>query len=161
MLQIEKEHKQLVIREIPLRNWGLGVFFLLIGLFILFWSFFEKRPISVAIGSLRSLPFALGFIYFFTKFPLVTIRIDKNTESVPVRKKGLFKTETSINFFREINGPIFVKEIKAFMLPETNQLILPLKTGEQVPLTSALEADEVKYAGVADEISRYIQSSGH
>jgi len=157
MLQITRDNNEIIVHEIPLAQWFYCILIGLIfgGLFFIGLSLFTK--IFLLAFSVGTLIFAAAALLIHWDNPSTTVKINKPGKTVSVRKKSLVGYKFDVYNFDEVADFIYVDEIEA--LPKRFRIILPLKNGEKIELSSQTTTNEREYSAAADSLNSYIFGS--
>lgn len=159
MIKIKENPEEVTIEEIPFSQW-IGFFFLfLFFLFYLIFGFTTFVGIDITLNMKLFLSFwslALSGVLVFVFCPSIKIKINKQKKSIIIYKKSLIKNDSSIYFFNQIGELIFVNAKQGSRGGMSYQLILPLKNGEKIEISSSIGSKESQYYKTADLINEYI-----
>ena len=155
MISVTKNKDEIIVREIPFAQWinavivgavlFLVVFFMLsstTGFFNLAWSL----GVFVAVA---------GFFLYLLDNPSITTKINKQGETVSIRKQSLIRYTFNVYSFKEISDLIYVIELQAG-LEKRYQLLLPLKNGQEIELSTSIGMNKGEYFDTADLMNKYI-----
>ena len=156
MLRAAQNKDEITIREIPVARWfgysALAIF-LSIPLFItisrqenyseLFWL------IGLGGGALICLVLALTN-------PITTTRINQPGQTVSVRKQSLLTYSFAVYSFNEIAEQIYVEAQEGGRGGTVYQLIMPLKDGRKIELSTVEGSKRSRYYDAASLLNPYI-----
>jgi hypothetical protein len=157
MLQITRESDEIIVHEVPVAQWFYSIVAGLVlgGVFFVGISFLTKIPVlAICVGTLV---FAGAALLYHRDNPSTTVKINKQGKIVSVRKKSLVGYKFEIYNFEELADLIYVDEIQ--VLPKRYQIILPLKNGKKIELSSQVKINEREYFDAADSLNSYIFGS--
>ena len=157
MLQITKDNDELIVHEMPVAQWlnSIVVGLMFGGLFFLGFSLLTK--IFVAALSVGTIVFVAAFLIYLWDNPSTTVKINKQNKLVSIRKASLVGYKFNIYNFDEIADEIYVDEF-GFM-PKNHQILLPVRNGEKIELSTQIRMNEREYFDVADLMNSYIFDS--
>lgn len=125
MLEIRESRSEVVVREKPFLKW-MAAFSLTYGAsFIVYFVFSPPALWTLVIA-------VAVFLGYLIAFPSFTVKIDRQSRIVSVRRQSLIKYDFKVFGFDEIDGPLFVSEGTG-----KHQLIMNLKDGRQIALSAA------------------------
>jgi hypothetical protein len=159
MLQITKNKDEIVVREISVAQW---LYSLIIAV-ILFFSVFiglEKLTHSLTLAGIlgTSVSFT-GILLYLMANPSTTIKINKQGQTISIRKRSPIKSIFKIYSFNEISDLIYVGEFKDSGFQTNYQIIMPLKNGQNLELSNPMRMNSAEYIDAADSINSYIFGS--
>jgi hypothetical protein len=157
MLRITGNNEQLMIRELPIVQWGFA-FFVSIALILGIYFMFSLEDLSFSwIAPSLTMSIAAGILLFnlFTN-PSTTIRINRPGKTISIRKQSLINYTFNVYSFDEIAGLISVDEIASAEWQKSYQLNLRLKSGGNVKLSTSSDYQKGQFFEAADFMNSYI-----
>lgn len=155
MFRIEENGEELFIKEFPVWNWL--IYFVIFSILVNFFYLFVSEFIDINISSIIEVFFITVFtcLLVYIYFPITKIHINKQKQTLAVSKENLLKNEYKIYSFKEIEDVIFVEEIK-LGFKTGFQLVLPLKNGEKLKLSSQNGIRDNDYVETAKLLNKFI-----
>lgn len=165
MLQINDNTDELIIREGNASLWGgfvtLFVCAILGGNYLL--SILKGNAvISIDISSivfLAAMFYMIVTIFYMVINPGTTIKLNKKSKLLAIEKKGLFKNSLKFYPFREIAGLIYVEEIGTAKGNTNYELVMNLKSGEEIKFLSDAASNTGEYFNAANFMNDVIFDS--
>src|SRR5215211_6781337 len=149
MLRVAQNKDEIIIRELPIARWSS---FSALAIFL-------SLPFSIAFSSSRdfSEQFWLigigvgGVVCLFLALmsPITTTKINKPGQTVSVRKQSLITYSLNVYSFNEIDDLIYVDEKQGGRGGTTYQLIMPLKSGKKIELSTTDGSKKGQYFDAA------------
>ena len=156
MLRVAQNKDEIIIRELPVANW-IGFSGFTIFLFVLFLiSLSLNKDISDQLWLTFIGVGALIFLSFSLLNQIMTIKINKPGQTVSVRKQSLLTYSFKVYSFNEIDNPIYVEAKAGGRGGKIYQLIMPLKTGEKIELSTSEGSKKSQYFDAAHLMNPYI-----
>ncbi|HEY0459327.1 MAG TPA: hypothetical protein VGC97_09345 [Pyrinomonadaceae bacterium] len=156
MLRITESKDEIIVREVPIIHWTASVTILVVLSLIGYFSFLYKRDIFDLIWTLGIFFSAGAFLFYIFAVPATTTKINKPGKTVSIRKQSLIKYSFDVYSFSEISDLIYVKETKDSRGNISYQLMLPLKDGQKIEISTSISLKEGKYFDAADLMNKYI-----
>jgi hypothetical protein len=156
MLRVAQNKDEIAIREIPVARWlGFAALALLISI-----------PVLIALSSSGDLSEkfwlvglgggALSCLLLALLNPVTTTKINKPGQTVAVRKQSLLTYSFKVYSFNEIADLIYVEAQDGGRGGKVYQLIMPLKTGEKIELSTTEGSKRSQYFDAAMLLNPYI-----
>lgn len=159
MLQIAENTDEMIMREIPYAQW-VGSFF--ISLFSFIFVYHSLSTIGDSFNPAWVLAITVsGVIFFFSLLtsPALTIKINKQKRTISVRKQSLLKYSFDIYDFDDVADLIYIDEKNEARENKSNKIILPLKDGSKIELSTPIGAKQSQYFNAAQLMNSYIFDS--
>ena len=158
MLRVAQDKEEIIIRELPIGSW-IGAAAIIVVLSVLVgYLYFSEATVS----QIWLVVFCGGaFISIFQALlsPLTTIRINKPGQTVAVRKQSLFTYSFKVYSFSEIADVISVETVDGGRGTKLYQLVMPLKNGERIELSTPDGSKRSQYYDAVSLISPYMFES--
>ena len=156
MLRIRQSEDEIIIREIPFLKWINALITAIVVFFIALIAVSSVKGIASIFWLLCLIAPLVGFLLYLFTYQTVTTKINLRGQTVSVRKKSLIKYEFSVYSFSEIAGLIYVELKNESSGRNIHQLIMPLKDGEKIELSTADGSKKSQYFDAAHLMNPYI-----
>ncbi len=159
MFQIKEKDGIVIVREIPIiqRNISFGLFIILsFFIYIGFTSSANENLFNNFFCIIGMFVAALGSLLFLITNIATTVKIDKYGEILSVREQSVIKYSFKVYSFSEVAKPIFVDETKDFRGNKTYQIIISLKDGQKMALSTSIGINEGQLFGATELMNSYI-----
>jgi hypothetical protein len=155
MLRTTRNIDEIITREIPLAS-AIGSSALAIFLsFIVFYISTVNRNLEllwiISMGG-----FALICLFVALTSPITTTKINKPGQTVSVRKRSLIKYSFNVYSFNEIDDLIYVETRVRGRSGKVYQLIMPLRSGEKIELSTEDGSKKSQCDDAASLLNTYI-----
>jgi hypothetical protein len=152
MLRATENKGELIIREVPVNQWAF-FFALAVVLFLIYFLFSDSyawyKVLFIA-------ALAISFVFLFLSEPVTTIKIDRGAKFVSVRKRSLLNYSFKVYSFNEIEDSIYVEAKEGDRFGTIYQILMPLKNGEKIELSTSTSLNKDDYFKVVGLINPYI-----
>ena len=159
MLRITENKDEIIVREIPFFDWVRAAVAGLIFFFIVCAALASKENLSDLLWVLILLTPIGAFLLFLLTTPTFSVKINKPGKTVSVRRQNLFKYSFEVYSFSEIADLIYIDtKLLGEQGRETAfyQLMLPLKTGKNIEISSSGGSKDNEYQNAVDLMNPYI-----
>lgn len=157
MLQITRESDEIIVHEIPVEQWFYAVIVGIIFGAMCFAGLFYLTKIIVLALPVGALVFATAALLYQYDNPSTTVKVNKQGRTISIRKKSLVGYQFKIYNFEDVADLIYVDEIGTW--ENEHRIILPLKNGEKIELSSQSRISKHEYSDAADSLNSYIFES--
>lgn len=150
-----EQDSKLIVKELPLGKWIMGLLIFLLFPVIVLISLFDKN-LPTLLAGIFTFPFVVGSIYIFSTSPFITITVDRFRETVSIEKQTLFNYKISTINFRELDGLLSIREKTAGSLT-TYYIKIPLKNNPKMEKSIELETLNRDFYKAVKRMNDYIE----
>ncbi len=159
MLRLTENKDEIIVHEIPLFEWIRAGITGSVFIFIVCAALVSKAHLSDLMWIIWVLAPLGAFLLLSLTTPATTVKINKPGKTVSIRRQSLFKYSFDVYSFNEIADFIYIDT--KLSGPEgresmTYQLILPLKSGENIELSTPAGSKDNEYLNAIDLMNPYI-----
>lgn len=159
MRKIIENEDEIILQETPYKQW-------IISLIIAGFSFLFVYRSFTETADYFNLAFVLaiavsGTIFFLSLLfnSAITTKINKQKRLISVRKQSLLKYSFKVYDFDEVADLIYVQDEADKRGNKSYQMILPLKDGSKIEISSVISTKESQYYNTAQKINSYVFDS--
>jgi hypothetical protein len=154
MISVTKNKDEIIVREIPVAQWINAVIVGAVLFLVVFFMLSSTTSFFNLAWSLGAFVAVAGFFLYLLDNPSITTKINKQGETVSVRKQSLIKYTFNVYSFKEIADLIYVYELGA--MPKIYQILLPLNNGREIEISTQIKMNAREYFEAADLMNSYI-----
>ncbi|HQU83364.1 MAG TPA: hypothetical protein PKY59_09580 [Pyrinomonadaceae bacterium] len=158
-MKVTESTDEIILQETPYLQWIIS---LVIAAFSFLFVYRSLSEMTDYFNLAWTLAIAVsGSIFFISLLfnPAITTKINKQKKLISIRKQSLVKYSFKVYNFDEVADLIYVHDESDTRGNKSYQMMLPLKDGSKIEISSVISSKESQYYNTAQKINSYVFDS--